>query len=210
MPFQINSQPTPALPRMCNTSALAKFSAMVCLLLLASCTSNKEIDFKLYDEITHAEEMMSYFEDLALDTSGLSETASITKYFDGSWDLEYEYDNAEDPRFDAMYYSITIESVRTSSEARQTFGFTKTALKAGNRLFGTTSQEVEGMYLPGDQNYYATLHNELGQIGILYVTRHGTVVYSLILSGVYAEDHYILEEIILPELDKLGSFERKQ
>ena len=176
------------------------------LLMVTACSTNKQVDYKVYDEIIDSAEMMSYFEDLTLDTTGNSESAMILKYFDGSTDLEYEYDQGEDPSYDALYYAITVTTEKSTRSAREAFGLTKSGLVAGTKLFGGNTHEVEDIDLPGEQNYYATLHNEYGQFGFIFVTRSGKIIYSFILSGIFTEDHYTLNEVVLPNIQNLHNF----
>lgn len=177
-------------------------------MMLCSCKSIDNVDISKYPMITTAKELAEYY-NLVLDTTGGHERSKITKYFDGSVDLEYTYDFLETETFDPLFYSVTIDKERTTSDALQTYVISKGAVKLVMNSGGQGSTKIESLDLPGDDSFYALRTYNGEPNGIYFTMRQGKVVYTLIMSGLYSEDHGLLLDVILPEIENLELFEIK-
>lgn len=175
-------------------------------MMVCSCKTIDNIDSSKYPMITTAKELSEYY-DLLLDTTGRHETSKITKYFDGSVDLEYTYDFLETEEYDPLFYSVTIDKERTVSDALQTYVISKGAVKLVMNSGVQGSTKIESLDLPGDDNFYALRTYNGEPNGIYFTMRQGKVVYTIIMSGLYSEDHGLLLDLILPKIEKLEFFE---
>lgn len=175
-------------------------------LLLSGCMTDENIDWKQYDIITTAADLNNYYDGLNLDLSGKSETASITNYFDGSSDITYEYENTENPKYDPLYFSITVDVGLTEKDARETYVISKLALIEVGELVDFENEEIE-IDLGHDDTYYSLRSYEGELNGHLFVTRKGKNVYSMIISGLYSDDHSLLYDLIVPAIRDLENFQ---
>lgn len=176
-------------------------------IFLSSCISENDVDITKYPMVTTASELAQYYE-LNLELSGNREETSVNKYIDGSFDLEYTYDFTETDRYDPLYYSITITKERSIKDAKQTFSLTNGAISLVSNSFSSDTIEIDTLDLPGDENYYAISTYEGQKHGVLFSMRKGKIVYNLITSGIYTDDHSILLELILPEIENMEHFKR--
>ncbi|GAA4279302.1 hypothetical protein [Aquimarina mytili] len=183
--------------------------AILLFLILSSCVPNRNIDISKYPIITTVTELSEVY-DVSLDLSGNHEKSALTKYIDGSFELEYEYDLLETDKYDPLFYSITITKERTVREAIQTYLITKGATNLVSNSFSQGTITIDTLELPGDENYYAlrTFEGELN--GVLFSMRKGKYIYDLIISGIYTEDHSLLFDLILPEIENLTDFKLKK
>lgn len=177
-------------------------------LMFSSCMTDEDVDWKDYDIITTASQMNAYYDGLNLDLSGNSETAAITKYFDGTADITYEYENTEDPKYDPLYFSITVDVGLTEKDARETYTISKLALIEVGELVDFENEEIP-VDLGHDETYYSLRSYEGELNGHLFVTRKGKNVYSMIISGLYSDDHSLLYDLIVPAISDLENFKLK-
>ncbi|MEO1032712.1 MAG: hypothetical protein AAFX55_14970 [Bacteroidota bacterium] len=184
------------------------FNLAVFLFVFNSCTTNENIDWKKYDIITNIDELLEFYPDLNLDRSGNYERAYTSNFFDGTKELVYEYELLESETYDLLYYSITIETASSTSQGKESFNITKSAFLVGNKWSDMKLQEKD-IDLEGDQNFYALRTYDNMPNGIFYITRRGTNVYSLIISGLYSSDDSIITDLINPEIKALESFKLK-
>ena len=177
-------------------------------MIFYSCTTDNSIDWRKYDVITNVDELSDYYPELNLDRNGNYEKAYLSNYFDGTKELVYEYELLDSENYDPLFYSITIETTNRIKDAKDSFRLTKSALKTGNRIGSMRLEEVE-IELPGDENYYAIRTLNGAPSGLLYISRRGRNVYSLIVSGIYSDDHSIITDLINPEISSLDQFSLK-
>lgn len=177
--------------------------------LLTACSSNDNIDISKYPMITPVKELAEVY-DLRLEESGAYETSALTKYLDGSVELEYSYDLIETQEYDPLFYNITIEKERTVSDAKDMYSLGKGTLNLVGNSFEQGIEEIDSLDLPGDQNYYALRTYEGQPSGMLFKMRKGTVIYTMMISGIYTTDHSLLYDHILPKIEDLESFKIKK
>jgi len=174
--------------------------------LLISCTKKNNIDYNKYEMLTLAKEISNYY-GLNIDTSGVWENASIKKYWDGSYELNYTYDLRETEDYIPLYYSISISKESSTKEALSSYLVTKTTALATNNAIGQEVSAIDSIALPGDQNYYAIRTIKDEPSGIFLIIRKNDRIYTLIMSGLYSSDHSLVKELILPKIENLESFE---
>lgn len=174
-------------------------------LLCCSCLVNDEVDVSKYPMLTTAEKLSKIYS-TPMDTSGTSETISLTKYYDFSVELEYTYDSLESEDHIPFHYTISINKDLSSSSALQSYFITKKALEIGSNAFEQSTKEINDVELPGEQNYYATRFYEGEEIGILFIMKEENIVYSVYTTGLIFDDHSFLLDAILPDLKTLSQF----
>jgi hypothetical protein len=130
-----------------------------------------------------------------------------TKLFDGSVQVEYEYEVPETAAGDHvfLYSCVTIEHKKADAIASQ--GVEQAGIAVG--LLGTdvSLKEVEGFYAYGDSaRFYEITNKEGAKVGNYFTTREGAKVYSLIIAGFYTEDREIWVEMIGDKLKRFSAY----
>lgn len=179
-----------------------------CLIVLNSCTTNKNIDIAEYPIVPTISELSKIY-DIKIDKSNTLEHTEITKYFDGSTELDYTYDALDTKFLDELYYSVTVEKHRTISDAKQSFGVNKGALSLVGNSFSQGTIEIDSLDLPGDQSYYAFRTYNEEPNGMFFICRKKTIIYSMIISGIYTPDHSLVLDLIIPKIENLENFNFK-
>ena len=176
------------------------------VLVAVSCSTRNDVDIKAYPIVTTINELSDYY-DLKIDNSGKYETASITNYFDGSSGLEYAYELLESEEYDPLFYSITIEKERTIKDAKEVYWLEKGAIKLVANSFDQGTVEIDSLQLPGDDSYYALRTHEGEPNGMIYMVRKGTIIYTMVISGLYTIDNSLINDLLIPKLTHLEEFE---
>jgi len=181
---------------------------LILLIFIISCTSDNDVDISKYPIITTVTELSKSY-DVSLDLSGNYEKSTITKYIDGSYELEYTYDLLETDEFDPLFYSITITKERTVKDAIESYHLTKGAVNLVSNSFSQGTIKVDTLELPGDESYYAIRTYNGEQNGVLFTIRKGRFIYDLITSGIYTDDHSLIVDLIIPDIENLVDFKLK-
>lgn len=177
-------------------------------ILAFSCTTKEGLDSADFPILTTAREIAAYY-DIALDTSGNSEQTKLIKYFDLSVELDYTYELFETKDYLPLYYYITISQDRNAKEAKENFSIGKGSILLGAKIGNMQAIEIKDLILPGDDSYYAFLYAEGEKSGMLYTVRKGSRIYTIMISGIYTDDHSLLYDLILPKLSGLEHYDLK-
>lgn len=186
-------------------------STILALVILFSCSTQKDIDIKNYPIVTTIKELSAYY-DLKIDTTGVYETANITKYFDGSFELEYVYELLDSDNYDPLIYSLTFLKEASIKDAQQSFQLNKGTLKLLGNAFEQGTIEIDTLHLPGDDSYYALRTLNGNPNGMFYISRKGKNICTMILSGMYTPDHSLINDLLIPKnknLEKLKIIKNK-
>lgn len=127
----------------------------------------------------------------------LCETCVTRKNFTGSTELEYLYDTDKDPDARKFLYLVSeAETLNSETRAKETFSDQVQAYQLGTSLVAGRKMEPKP-YLStlGDDRYSSTVTQDGKPIGNIVVARKGSVVYSLVIFGVYFEDQQSLESL---------------
>ena len=127
----------------------------------------------------------------------------LITYFDGSYELEYEYDFIKTNEFDPLFYSITIEREVSLKEAEDLYRFGKKTILTVNNMAGFERVEIDSVPISGDSYYYALRYVDGRPNGVLFMLRRGKAIYTLITSGLYSTDHSLITDLILPDIKNL-------
>jgi hypothetical protein len=136
-----------------------------------------------------------WIDDFSPDTS--KESLKKTKFFDKSYDIEYEYDDLLNNDAPYLLCSITVEP--SFSDARISYA----AMRAGFGLGFSGEPGVKrvlrnDLFRWGDKSEFSLLEADGLSFGNLFVGRKGSRVFMITISGVYfdepAEIHDLLGE----------------
>lgn len=134
------------------------------------------------------------------------ESFEVTKFFDSSQEIEYEYDSDNDPKNKlSLYLSSCVEIHNSERAAKDAFKNTIAGYKLGTFITpnGVDIKAAENLFTLGDDNYSAYYVSNGNKGGNIISTRKDKVVYSFILSGLYFDDKESLHELIAPKLNKV-------
>ena len=156
-----------------------------------------------WDVVVDAHDVAHWLEGMAVeDNEG---TLSKVRYFDGSYDIEYEYD----PPDGAVYISSTLTVERKLTDAFATYLPLWTATAAGFSLGGEATVEIDerkDFFEWGDQSRFAVLLTDGDPFGNLFIARDGTRVVFFLLAGVYFDDRDLWSEFIGPTLQNTREY----
>jgi hypothetical protein len=152
--------------------------------------------------VVTVDDLAPWLDDVTPDRS--AETVQKSRYFDGSWDIEYEY---EHPDEDVPLYinsSVTVE--HTTQDARTTYA----SLGVGVRI-GLTVSKTEGMQLVDRNDLYrwgdqsrCTLVTVGGRpVGTLFLARKATYVFYFAVTGLALDNGAELGQLLDPHLKRL-------
>lgn len=129
------------------------------------------------------------------------ESAKRIEYFDGSHELDYEYD---DPRDEAPYLTHVVSYERKASDAVATYatqwGAAKLILAASGESFEIV--EPANGFKWGEQSAFGIVQNEDTPVGNVFVARKGKMTIYFFLSGLYYDDADDFGELIEPFLTR--------
>ncbi|HEV3469775.1 MAG TPA: hypothetical protein VG148_10675 [Pyrinomonadaceae bacterium] len=134
------------------------------------------------------------------------ESFNKTVYFDGSYDLIYEFEPPDDAAADsALYMNVTVTFEKSAQEARLVQGIEKFSLNAGMGLEGLKVEERKDFFRYGDASSFHVLTREGAPVGNYFVTREGAKVYSVLIAGFYFDDPEQWAELVTPRLQKFSA-----
>ncbi|MEE2685458.1 MAG: hypothetical protein VYB09_04045 [Planctomycetota bacterium] len=163
-----------------------------------------EADRAVLVDIDHLSEWM--FDEYVPEKRG--ETVTKTRYIDGSYDIEYEYDIPED--LNAPYLSCIITVERKISDARTSY----VAMWSGSQLGMSLQSDVEidvvernDLFRWGDRSRFAILFTEGEPFGNVFITRTGKHIFYIVISGVYFDHQEGIRGMLSEHLDRLKSYQ---
>ena len=136
------------------------------------------------------------------------ETLTKTRYIDGSYDIEYEYDIPED--LTAPYLSCTVTVELTSSDAQTSY----VAMWSGSQLGMSLLSDVEidvvernDLFRWGDRSRFAILFTEGEPFGNVFIARSGKYIFYMVISGIYFDNREGISGMLSERLDRLQSYQ---
>lgn len=172
------------------------------LLLLSSCVSKEMQPDEKALLFTRADAISEYDFNLS-DNDQPVENFSKSVYFDGSKELEYEYESKEeDPEFLYIYNSVSLE--RKESDANITYGAIGLGMKWGQED-GVTFRSLDHEFSFGEKSSVKLVRNQGMNVGNVFTIKKGKLVYFLAVYGIYAEDRVALEGLVLDKLEALDA-----
>jgi hypothetical protein len=147
------------------------------------------------------EDVALWMEDFSPDIS--LESFSKKKYLDGSYEIDYEFDDPSNE--DAPYVMCSIAVEPKTSDALISY----TAMHAGLNIgFGAEEgvEQVErnDLFTWGDSSKFCLLEAEGAPVGVVFSARKETRVFLITVSGIYFDDSSDIEELLGKKLRALG------
>jgi len=171
---------------------------------LAGCERNLPVSAADKEVVLRAADLIPF--GYGLEQTEQYEIFNRTKYFDGSHELTYQYQTPESEEENALYINVTVSVEKTLSDALTSHGAEEVGLTIGLKANGVQEREIEHFYEYGDKSRFSVLEKDGKPIGNIFITRDGTRVFALILSGMYFEDPDAFKELIEARLKKFSAY----
>lgn len=127
-------------------------------------------------------------------------TFKKTEYFDGSYDVEYEYN---DPREGGPRVSASVKIEVSASDAETAYFSEWTGAVVGLRLLNLKVVEENTIYSWGDRSRMGFIQVGDRVIGNLFVGQKGRKVFHLMIQGIFFLDMGGAEELLGVPLERL-------
>lgn len=121
-----------------------------------------------------------------------------TRYLDGSFDLDFEFEAPEDLK-DYVYIYQTISFDKSESDAKISYK----SVDFGMNLFdeeGVEYIDLNEEFSYGDESVFRLVKNEYGFVGNTFQFRKGSISMALVIYGIYFDDGGYWKEFIGPHL----------
>jgi hypothetical protein len=141
-------------------------------------------------------------EDFVPDLS--NETITKRRYFDRSYDIEYEYDDPNDDDEPYLYCCVTVE--RKHSDAITSYVAAWQTSRLGMAWGADAEVEVverNDLFQWGDQSRFAIVKADGEPCGNLFVARKGKTVIDVMVGGVYFDEPEGFSGFVSPALSKI-------
>ncbi|HEY8378896.1 MAG TPA: hypothetical protein VIK91_20530 [Nannocystis sp.] len=128
------------------------------------------------------------------------------RLIDGSFEIEYEYDDEGDS---APYVLCTVDVEPSERDAREAYQLAWGSLHLGAK-FGNdelTIEERNEVYKAGDASRFGVVKVDGSPIGNLFVARLGTKVLSLFVVGLWFDQGDEFKAVVGPALAALKTYE---
>jgi len=149
------------------------------------------------------EDVALWMEDFAPDKS--LESFSKKKYLDGSYEIDYEFEDSSDDAAPYVMCSIAVE--QKTSDALISYKAMQAGLNIGFVAKGGVKQvERNDLFKWGDASNFCLLESEGMPVGVVFSARKETRVFLITVSGIYFDDSSDIEELLgkkLRALDRL-------
>jgi hypothetical protein len=140
-----------------------------------------------------------------LDYSG--EKIVKTRFFDGSYDVDYDFNVPEDP--DAPYLNCNITIEKNKADANASYISMWAGALLGMHMLGDADVEVterNDIFRWGDDSTFAILSVDGEPFGNMFSARMGTRVFFIVFSGIYTDDGEFVNDLLLPALNELHTY----
>ena len=130
-----------------------------------------------------------------------AETWSAERYFDGSLEIDYEYD---DLSATAIYINSTVSVDPNISDAKISATSYWQGFKLGTNLAGASVdfEEANHIYRWGDSSRFAFLKTSGSRYAFAFIARKGTRVFFVSVYNTLLEDPSEIEAFLKPVLDR--------
>ena len=136
-----------------------------------------------------------------------AESLTAIRQFDGSRNINYEYDSKRDPNAETGLNTTTITMVHSNAfGAIQAFKMQEMTMKAALKLAtgkrGATLIDSPGLLTVGDAQYAGVFRHQNQSTGHLFVVRQGRFVFTVVLFGLVFENAKDANELFLPLVEE--------
>lgn len=183
-------------------SVTAGFTACV---LLAGCESGLPVEAQEKALVLRASDLAPF--GYGLEKTEQFETFSKTRFFDGSREINYEFQTPETEADNPLYMNVTLTFEKKQSDALVSHGVERTAVAAGMRVAGIKSRKIDEFYAYGDSSTFYVLEMDGKPVGNMFLTRDGKKIYLIIMSGFYFDDPGAWKELVEEKLRRFSAYE---
>ncbi len=134
------------------------------------------------------------------------ETFKKSRDFDGTVEIEYEFETPDSEEDHALYLDVVVTVSRARSDARVSQGAEKLGLLAGLKLEGMVQEEKPGFYSYGESSSFFVLKKDGVPVGNYFTVREGTKTYSILLAGMYFDDPSVWKKLVEPKLKAFSTY----
>lgn len=134
------------------------------------------------------------------------ETFKKTRDFDGTVEVEYEFETPDSEHEHALYLNVVITVSRKTNDARVSQGAENIGIMTGLKLQGMVHEEKAGFYTYGDSSRFFILKKDGKSVGNYFSAREGAKTYTILLAGMYIEDASIWKELVEPKLQAFSRY----
>ncbi len=181
-------------------------SFLVCLFLLASCRRAEVFDTDK-EMFVRAKDFAEY--GFSIQNAEKYESFEKINLFDGSQQIEYEFETPENESANSLYLIETVTIDTNQSDAKMSKGVEDTGISIGLKIGGIEKEEVKDFYKYGDSSNFYALKKDGKKVGNYFSTRHGKNTFSLFIVGLYVDDVETWREIVEPRLKKFSAYKPK-
>jgi hypothetical protein len=138
-----------------------------------------------------------------------TETWIKKRFLDGSVDVDYTYDHAEEAEEGTyIWLSCTVTIERKRSDARISYEAGSAGSSIGLGIGGVKRRERKDLFSWGEKSRCAILVGEVDQpVGNHFICLTGNTVFEWVVVGVYFDDSEVLAEVLEPILARLATYE---
>ena len=148
------------------------------------------------------EDVALWMEDFAPDKS--LESFSKKKYLDGSYEIDYVFEDSSDDAAPYVMCSIAVE--QKTSDALISYKAVHVGLHIGfGAEEGVEQVERNDLFRWGDASKFCLLESEGLPVGVVFSARKETRVFLVSISGIYFDDSETIKELLE---EKLRALER--
>ena len=173
------------------------------LLALATGCAEQPVEKKDLPLLLTVGELANY--GITIDDHERYESFAKTRYFDGSTDIDYEFQTPDDSP-DPLYLAVTVTFERTVRDAKASYLVERGASLVGGKIGGVETETLPEFYDYGDESYFGLLKGEQGPVGNVFGARLGKKVYFVLLAGAYFDEPRQWANWVTPKLDYMKRY----
>jgi hypothetical protein len=180
----------------------------IALLMLAGCQRGLPVDEADKAILLRADDLKEF--GYGLEDTKRFETFEKTRYFDGSFDITYEFETPDSEEENPLYLNVTATFEMNPADALVSYGAMKTSMKYAMKATGVEVRELAGPVEFGDASELYLLEKDGNPLGNLFAVRKGPRVYTLIMSGMYFDDRETWKDVVGAKLGRFASHTPKK
>lgn len=152
--------------------------------------------------VVTVDELLPWLDDFSPDYA--AESIEKTRYFDGSWEVEYVYDHPAEDRALFINSSVTVEP--TLQDAKTSYASQGVGLRIGFSLQNHTEIKLtdrDDLFRWGDQSQCKLITVDGQTVGNIFLARSEKRIFCVVISGLAIEDRATLGQLLTPHLERL-------
>jgi hypothetical protein len=183
---------------------LLSVAAIGCVLALSACQRGMPVDEREKGMLLRAADLVPFGYGLA--ETQKYETFNKTRYFDGTFDVVYEFESPDSESDHVLYMNVTVTFERKAADAMIARGAETTALKYTLKAGGIELREIPKFFPFGDASDFHVLERDGKPVGNYFSARDGARLYSVLMTGLYFDDADEWKELMGDKLAKFSTY----